>query len=198
MNMKIFWFLPLVALVGCAHKVDVESTSAAHEIRSDKILKTPAYVYISPEVANLERIAKSGHVCGAHTYPVSMGPALRTSILKTVEGGYSSVVSLNNRNDAKNDGPLFTFGLDEYTPRLRFVMGFFVGTADASADLALKATAYAADGKEVASTTVRGSGQDSEDGDCPVGATVLGRASQKAIRVSLENFVSRVINRNDR
>lgn len=196
--MKSIWILPLVVLAGCAHKVDVEPTSAAHEVRPDKVRKTPAYVYISPEISGLERIAKPGHVCGAHSYPVSMGPALRTSILRTVEGAHSSVVSLNSRSDAKNDGPLYTFGLDEYTPRLRFAMGFFVGTADASADLALKATAYNPEGKEIASTTVRGAGQESEDGDCPVGATVLGRASQKAMRISLENFVSRVINSNER
>lgn len=42
--------------------------------------------------------------------------------------------------------------------------------------------------------TVRGFGQESIDGDCPAGAEALGKATEKAVRVSLENFVARVIN----
>jgi len=42
--------------------------------------------------------------------------------------------------------------------------------------------------------TVRGFGQESIDGDCPAGAEVLGKATEKAVRLSLENFVARVIN----
>ena len=181
-------------MIGCAHRAEVGSTSAAHEVRRDRVQNTKAYVAISADLANYEKVVKPGHICGAHNYPVSVGPAIKNSIVRTVGAAHSSVVAVPTSADAGKDGVLYTFTLDDFNPRLRFQQGFFTATADASVELSLRSTAISSEGKELATTTVRGFGQESVDGACPTGAEALSRATEKAVRVTLENFVSRVIN----
>lgn len=181
-------------IIGCAHRAEVGSTSGAHEIRRDRVQNTKAYVAISGDLANFERVVKPGYLCGAHTYPVAVGPAIKTSIVRTVGAAHSSVIAVTSAAEAGKDGVLYTFSLDDFNPRLRFQQGFFTSTADASVELALKTTAISMEGKELATTTVRGFGQESVDGACPAGAEALSRATEKSVRVTLENFVSRVIN----
>lgn len=183
-----------IAMVGCAHKADVGSTSAAYEVRRDRVQSSKAYVAVSGDLANLERNVKPGHVCGAHSYPVAVGSAVKTSIVRTVSAAHASVLPIQTAAETGKDGVLYTFALDEFNPRLRFQQGFFSLTADASVELSIKTTAVSTDGRELATTTVRGYGQESVEGPCPVGAEALGKATEKAIRVSLENFVARVIN----
>lgn len=192
---KYALILGLVALAsGCAHQANVVSTSAGYEVRSDKVNNGKAYVYISQDLDSLERIVKPGHICGAHTYPLDAGPAVRASIMKTMEAAYKQVISVPSRSAAQSDAPMFAFSLDEFNPRLRFVPGFWSATADSSVEMAIKTSTTGIDGKEVSSATVRGFGQDSVDGGCETGADILAKSTQKAIRVTLENFVARVIN----
>lgn len=181
-------------IVGCAHKVEVGSTSAAYEVRRDRVQPTKAYVAVSSDLATLEKVVKPGQICGAHSYPVSVGPAIKTSIVRTVSAAHQSVVPVQTAGESDKDGVLYTFTLDDFSPRLRFQPGFFVGTADASVEISIRTTAVSAEGRELATTTVRGYGQESIEGECPVGAQALGKATEKAVRVSLENFVARVIN----
>ena len=181
-------------LVGCAHRAEVGSTSAAYEVRRDRVQTTKAYVSVSGDLANLEKVVKPGYVCGAHSYPVAAGSSIKTSIVRTVSGAHSSVVSVQSSAEAGKDGLLYTFSLDDFNPRLRFQQGFFTPTADASVELSIKTTAISSDGRELATTTIRGYGQESVDGACPAGADALSKATEKAVRVTLENFVARVIN----
>lgn len=181
-------------MVGCAHKAEVGSTSAAYEVRRDRVQQTKAYVAVSNDLANLEKIVKPGQICGAHNYPLSAGPAIKTSIVRTVSAAHQSVVPVQTASESAKDGVLYTFALDDFNPRLRFQPGFFSATADASVELSIRTTAVSSDGRELATTTVRGFGQESVEGDCPVGAEALSKATEKAVRVTLENFVARVIN----
>jgi len=123
-----------------------------------------------------------------------LGSSIKTSIVRTVSAAHSSVVPISTAAEAGKDGVLYTFALDEFNPRLRFQQGFFSLTADSSVEISIKTTAVSPDGRELATTTVRGFGQESVDGPCPAGAEALGRSTEKAIRVALENFVARVIN----
>lgn len=186
--------LVLGALGGCAHKAEVLGTSAAYEVMSDRKTAGTAYVIVSDDLAQLERVVKPGFACGAHSYPVSFGPAIRSSIARTVEAAFQDAIVLTSESLSPRNGAMFAFKLDEFNPRLRFIPGFFVPTADASVEFAMRVSATNAAGKIYSTTTVRGTGQATEDGGCEVGASVLAVASQKALRVALESFVSRVIN----
>lgn len=181
-------------IVGCAHKAEVGSTSAAYEVRRDRVQSTKAYVAVSGDLATLQKVVKPGQICGAHNYPLSVGPAIKTSIVRTVSAAHQSVVPIQTSGESGKDGVLYTFALDDFNPRLRFQPGFFIGTADASVELSIRTTAVSPEGRELATTTVRGFGQESIEGECPVGAEALSKATEKAVRVSLENFVARVIN----
>lgn len=184
----------LAALGGCAHKAEVQGTSAAYEVMADRKAAGTAYVVVSDDLAKLERIVKPGFACGAHSYPVNFGPAIRASIARTVEGAFNDATVLTSESLSPKSGSMFVFRLDEFNPRLRFLPGFFVPTADASVEFSMRVSATNAAGKVYSTTTVRGTGQATEDGGCEVGASVLANASQKALRVALESFVSRVIN----
>ena len=186
--------ISLAVLSGCAHKAEVLGTSAAYEVMSDRKKTGNAYIVVSDDLANLERVVKPGYACGAHSYPVVIGPAIRASIVRTVEGAYQDATVLSSESLSPKDGPVFVFRLDEFSPRIRFLPGFFVPTADATVDLAMRVTATNTAGRVYSTTTIRGNGSATEDGNCSAGAGVLAIASQKALRVALENFVSRVIN----
>ncbi|WP_156914548.1 hypothetical protein [Cupriavidus sp. amp6] len=192
---SIFVALGTVALFsGCAYQGHVASTSAGYEVRPDRVSKGKAYVYVTQDVATLEKTVKPGFICSAHSYPLEAGTALKSSIIKTMEAAYKDVIPVTSVGAAGKDGPLYSFSLDEFTPRLRFAQGFWTGTADATVEIAFKTAAIEPSGKDMARTTVRGFGQDSQEGTCDVGAQALTTAAEKAIRVALENFVGKVIN----
>lgn len=191
---SVFALAALAALAGCSAPVLLNDTSAADEVIPSKTRQGKAYVQINTDLVNYKKEVKPGARCGAWSYPVELGAALKTSIVKTVQGAYDPVIVVDQASSPLSDGPLFSFRLSDYNARLRFVPGFFQPTAESSVEFAMSVSARTSTGTEYYSTTVRGTGMADEEGACPVGAAAVGRATEKALRGSLENFVSKVIN----
>ncbi|MFD1556005.1 hypothetical protein ACFSHT_10270 [Paraburkholderia silviterrae] len=161
---------------------------------STKATKGSAYIVMSPELSSLGRTVKPGLICGAHSYPIYAGDVIRSSLIKTLEGAYSSVSASDSLPTAAQ-GPVFKFDVADFDPRLRFAQGFWSGSADANVDLAIRARVTSPTGAELITTTFRGQGHGSEDGQgCGMGADALSDAAAKAIRSAMENFVDKVIN----
>jgi hypothetical protein len=179
---------------GCAYNVQVSSQSGAAEVMSTKVRQDKAYVVFSDGLVTAGKDVKSGFACGAHKYPMYIGEALQGSLSKTVEAAFPRVVNNGGAVPSSADGIVFKFDLSEFDPRIRFAAGFWVPTADANVDIAIRARVSDRTGKELITTTFRGQGHASEDGNCPVGADVLAEAAQKAISNAMESFVDKVIN----
>lgn len=179
---------------GCAYNVQVASQSGASEVMSTKIKQDKAYVVFSDNLVTAGKDVKSGFACGAHKYPMYIGEALQGSLSKTVEAAFPQVVNNGGAVPSTHDGIIFKFDLSEFDPRIRFTPGFWVPSADANVDIAIRARVADKQGKELITTTFRGQGHASEDGNCPVGADALSLAAQKAIANAMESFVDKVIN----
>ncbi|CAJ9609585.1 hypothetical protein [Burkholderia pseudomallei] len=179
---------------GCAYNVPMSSQSGAAEVMSTKVRHEKAYVVFGDSLATAGRDVKSGFVCSAHKYPMYIGEALQGSLSKTVEAAFPQVVNNGGTVPSSADGIVFKFDLSEFDPRIRFTPGFWVPTADANVDIAIRARVSDRTGNELITTTFRGQGHASEDGSCPVGAEALSQAAQKAISNAMESFVDKVIN----
>ncbi|WOD14484.1 hypothetical protein [Paraburkholderia kirstenboschensis] len=179
---------------GCAFNVQVASQSGAAEVMTNKVRQEKAYVVFGDSLVTAGRDVKSGFACGAHKYPMYIGPALQSSISRTVEAAYPNAINTGSQVPSSADGIVMKFDLADFDPRIRFLPGFWVPTADANVDLAIKARLTDAKGKELLTTTFRGQGHASEDGSCPIGADALGQAAQKAIANAMESFVDKVFN----
>jgi hypothetical protein len=182
------------ALSGCAYNVQVGSQSGAAEVMSTKVRQDKVYVVFSDNLATAGMDVKSGFACGAHKYPMYIGEALQGSISKTVEAAFPHTVNNGSAFPSAGDGMVFKFDLSEFDPRIRFTPGFWVPSADANVDIAIRARVSDRQGKELVATTFRGQGHASEDGSCGIGADALGLAAQKAIANAMESFVDKVIN----
>lgn len=184
-------------LSGCAYNAQVMSTSSpVAEIRPDKRIDCTASYYIESEISDLSRdIKPSSYVCSAHTFPLSVGDALKTSIVKVLDGSFSNVVVSSSKTPSDGDGRYkFIFSLDTFNPSLRFSPGFWQANIFASAEIVMKVIVADSNGKEVVRTTIFGEGSADSGGQCGDGAQLLADATQKAIKRTLENFVYKIIN----
>lgn len=194
------WIKPVTALAavsvfsGCAYNVQVSPQSGAAEVMTTKVKQDKAYLVFSDNLATAGREVKPGFACGAHRYPMYIGQTLENSLSRTLEAAFPHAVRNGGAIPTSGDGLVFKFDLSEFDPRLRFTPGFFVPTADANVDIAMRARVSDKAGKELIATTFRGQGHSSQDGSCEVGADALADAGQKAIANAMENFVDKVIN----
>lgn len=182
---------------GCAYHAKVSSTSApVSEIRPDKQLGCTASYFIESEIADLSREVKpSSYVCSAHNFPLEVGEALRSSIVKVLDGTFKNVVVSSSKTPSDTDGRYkFIFSLDTFQPSLRFSPGFWQANISATTEIVLKVIVVAENGKEVVRTTISGEGSAESGGQCGDGAQVMAEATQKAIKRTLENLVYKIIN----
>lgn len=149
---------------GCAYNVQVASQSGAAEVMPSRVRQEKAYVVFGNSLITAGRDVKSGFECGASKYPMYIGEALQNSISRTVDAAYPNAINSGGHIPSSADGIVMKFDLVNFDPRLRFLPGFWVPTADASVDLAIKARLTDATGKELLTTTSRGQGHASEDG----------------------------------
>jgi hypothetical protein len=190
---KLVWaVLPLLA--ACAHEVPLTAQTGGSEVMTSKVSKHPAQVIVSQDILGAAPVVKPGYLCGAHSYPLNIGPIITQSLQRTLESAFSRVEVSPTPVATAPDAVVFKFDLESLDPRVRFIPGFWSGTADSSVDIGIRVHVTKADGSELITSIFRGQGHDTEDGACPVGAQSLERASEQAIRSAMENLVDKVIN----
>lgn len=185
----------LLTLQGCAYTARVPSANGAAEVMPTRRIASPAYVRVEPELSGLSRNASLGHLCGAHTYKVEMGPAVTESIMQTLEAAFTNVIRVDAQSEAKSDGYFLDFYLSDFSPRLRFDPGFWVMSSEASAELSIRAKAYDGKGDLVFQTTARGEARsDNSSGGCPDGDKRLVEAGRKTVQRAMEDLAQKLIN----
>ncbi len=188
--------LCLFLLAGCSFKGQASATAgAAAEVLPQRAIPATASVYLSSELSGLSRTVSPSYVCGAHAYPLSLGAAIQTSIITTNEAAFDAVVS-GKAATSPEPGALrhIAFDLEQMSARLEFSPGFFTANAQANVDLIMGVSVYDAAGTQILRAVVQGNGFAEQQGDCPSGSSVLGRAATTAIERALEEYVFKVIN----
>ncbi len=200
MKNKLFVLIVILAgmmLSGCAYNAQVMSTSApVAEIRPDKQINCNVSYFIENEISDLSKdIKPSSYACGAHTFPLKVGEALKSSITKVLNGAFTHVTMSSSKTPSHGDGKYkFIFTLDTFNSSLRFSPGFWEASIFASSEIVLKVIVVDANGKEIVRTSIAGEGTANIGGQCSDGANALSDATQKSIKRVLENFVYKIIN----
>lgn len=186
--------LACAAIQGCAYTSVVPSANGSAEIMPSRVLNEDTAVRIGPDLAGLRQKVNIGHMCSAHTYMVDAGPAIAESILQTLEGGFRNVHRTDSQPPLKPDTFFLDFSLSEFVPRLRFTPGFFIASADATTELAIKVRATAPNGTLAYQTTARGEGRADTTGGCDIGEQVVTDATRKAVQRTMEDLAQKLIN----
>ena len=188
---------------GCAYHAAPVSAPAVN-IVSNFSTKIPGRwaLVISDDVAQARReVRATSHACSAHTYPISAGQAFDTSIRRTVEAVFESVVEPQSSLtiDALKAGGYagqLSFRLSEFTPRISCAIGFWSGTCTANVEVGFAAEVRNSKGAIVHNSSTGGS--KSSDGNaggaCEGGSAVLADATSRATKDALERMAERLSN----
>jgi len=197
-------FLMILAagiLAGCTHSSEALTVTApASEIRVDRRVDQPVAIVIDPDIDTLSsEAAENSYTCSAHSYPITIGPAVRTSLINVLDEAFSEVNIVSSSQDVVGDGFVIVFRPDTFRPTISFATGFWQGTANASSEIVLKVTVRYDDDVLFNSMTIagRGASNGQHKGGCDVGAVALKDAAEESIRRLMENFVYKVVNTGD-
>lgn len=196
MRVGMVFLVAAVALGGCTYQANVAPTvAAAADIAPGRTVDKPVSYYVSPELESLTRNASEGYVCSANAFPVNAGPAIAASIRNTNDAAFKNVIAGGGMTDAAPGAERHVvFALEQFTPRVHFEQGWWSATAVANAELAMRVTVYDAQAQELTRAIVAGNGYGEVDGGCDAGAKALETATNQAIKATMQNYISRMVN----
>ena len=205
----MYRFLSLLAisavaafLTGCAYNVQTTSVPVVN-VQASYDTKIPGKfaLVIDDSLKDANRQVKpSSFVCSAHTFPVSMGSGLSTSLQRLFEQIFEDVQTRPNMPTADTmtrEGLRGTIlaRLEEFAPRLTCQSGLFSGSCTATGDVAVSVNVRGPSGTLFATSATGSKVADGGSGGaCEGGAVVLGEAINKSMRDLLERLGERVAN----
>ncbi|SMF38581.1 hypothetical protein SAMN06265365_102421 [Tistlia consotensis] len=191
----------LAVLSACSHDVYTPVTPATN-IYSSYTDKIPGHWLATVEPpATGGTIKVTGYICSAHDFPLTADTAYLESVRKTLLNVFEEVETVPAEPLDKEAETLRTAGAlglirvehAAIEPRVTFVPGFFVGTAQADADMSARVTVDGPDGRLYGSK-VDGRGSATSDGECNAGAPALSQAISKAMLDMMEDLGERLSN----
>ena len=188
----------LFTISGCAHDVEVGSSSAASaEVMANRVIQRPASYVFADELRDLNKdVHYPGMTCSAHHFPLQLGHAITETLRKATEAGFAHAEPSQAGTPPAQDGYLIRFALEDLTTNVGMTPGFFSGTAHATVELTVKVAVADSAGTEVAKAILDGEGAADASGDCPAAGEALQQASEKAVkRIGLE-YVDKIVNTN--
>lgn len=147
-------------------------------------LPISAALYVDAEAMS-ERVKPAGLTCSAHNYPVDARSAFTASVEATLANVVHEIETvdapLNRRQLAQlGHDAMIVVRADDFDVDVLWRPGFWVGTAEAEADIRAGLQVDTADGRAVG-LTVSGSGEADAPSGCPGGAPVIGDAVGDAL-----------------
>lgn len=191
-----------LALQGCAYNVQTVTVPVVNVQASyDSKISGKFALVLDDSLKDANRQVKPGsYVCSAHSYPVSLGTGLSSSLQRMFEQIFEEIQVRPNAPTTEALGREGLRGtvvvrLEEFAPRINCQMGFFSGNCTAYGDLAVSVNVRGASGT-LFSTSATGTrvADGSAGGACEGGAVVLGDAINRSMRDLLERLGERVSN----
>lgn len=191
---SIFVVFFIGLLQACSYKGHIDSVSAASEIMPSRRIDANAMVRIDPELSNISKKVNTGFVCSAHNFTITPGVAVADSILRTIQGAFTTVTRVDTAQD-QDTAYFLDFYLDTFEPRLRFNPGFWSATPESTVELAIRVRAAKPDGSLTFQTTARGQGHhEDSSGGCDGGMPVVEEATREAVQRAMEDLAQKLIN----
>ena len=187
----------VLGVSACAYQANVSPTAApAAEIMPGRTIDAPASMYVTPQLAQLSRVADIGFTCSAHSFPINAGPAIVSTARTVNEETFSSLVPGGTLSEP-GEGAQYhvVFDLEEFNPRVDFAREFWSARVIAEVEITMSATVLDASGNRVVRTLISGEGNSNQTtGGCDDGADALAEATTEAIGRAFESYVLRVVN----
>jgi hypothetical protein len=192
--------LGCVSLGGCAYTTQVQpSISPAVYSFAEEKLPGTILLYLEDWTETPLSVRSKTHFCSAHTFPISLGVPARSAFQKATTACFKDVIFLDSmptreRILKERASGVSVVKLNQFTPEIAFQPGFWRASATATAEIYVDVVIYDKNLQRVFSTTIGASRQASGDGGgaCEGGAVVLGEATSKALRETVERYVERI------
>lgn len=200
MQVALLCILALWGLSGCAYQTQVSaSVSPAVYSFSEERLQGKVMLYLADWEGAPIHVRPKTHFCSAHTFPLSLGEPAQSAFQKATQASFSEVIftkQMPTREHLKQAGAagLVVVKMNQFTPEITFLPGFWTASATAIAELYIDVAVYDVQLQRIYTTTLGASRQASGDGGgaCQGGAAVLGDAVSKVLRETTERYVERL------
>jgi hypothetical protein len=161
---------------GCTYQaVAVNAVPPGDEIETDRFrnLSVDYSVEIDEQFATILS-RRIGGLCGAHSFPLSVEPALTQTIDSVLEQSFADP----RRHDST----------------LGYSSGVWTGSAHADVTMNISYAIFSADGTEIIRSTVSGDGSTIRGGGCSQGSVALADSATQAIEEAVQTFVYKALN----
>jgi hypothetical protein len=185
----------IIFFMGCTYSGAIRTDIAPSAMVGRKSLSSVG-VYFYPRLAEYEEVTKPATFYGsAHTFKFEMGPAMKESLIKSVEAAYSKVSILRETPKPGEFDRDISFDLQSSNVQVEFVPGFW--NASAKANAIIHVSMEIIDGKSLKTIqrlAISGNGFSTKDtsggGDAQ---KQFSRAIEDAIRQLSENTANLLI-----
>jgi hypothetical protein len=179
----------------CTHEVVVSGSSApAAEVMANRVIRTPTTYSFSPDLQDAHPpISFDGVACSAHTYNLNIGPAIKETLVKATEAGFSNASPGSETVRAPYN---IRFDLEDLSAHLNVIPGFFSTKISAHIEITARTDVTDGQGTELARAVLEGQATEVRDGGCFNADVALTAASDKALRRLGTDYVYKIINTN--
>lgn len=168
----------------------------ASELGVDRVIDQAVSVFVEPDIEHLTVQAGEGHVCSAHSFPVSAGPAIIGGIQNAIEESFANY-DFRKTHSYTGDGLDLKFSLETFRIRLSINPATWDGVSIATAELILRVDIGGVGNPPQHHTTISGEGSGQVKGGCDAGASASAEAAEHAIRHTMKDFVHKIVNSGD-
>jgi hypothetical protein len=189
-----------LTLGACAYNAPV-AISPNLNVYSSYGDKLPGSYLLYVESSGLvQRVKPTGLSCAAHSFPLDVQSAFTSSVVKTMEQLVESVEVVSSPVATAELGRTGKAGMiiiraENLRARIQFIPGFFSATADANVELSASLSVDGPGGRLLGTTAAGdGANQGGSGGACEGGATVLGQATEVALKELLGQLGERFSN----
>jgi ABC-type uncharacterized transport system auxiliary subunit len=194
---SIFLGSVILALVGCAHKIEANAVSSVN-VYTTRDAKIPGNynLVIDDNIKSLTTDVKMGsQACRAHTYSMSVGEPLAQSIRNATRSAFDQAAEVRSGGSLSPEitGTII-YRLEDFRARLNCQQGFWSINCTATTDVGMNVMVRDKDGKVVVNTAASASRTaDGEAGAmCDQAGTYVGDAFTKATKEVLERLLERI------
>lgn len=196
---NIFLGSVILALVGCAHRIEATSVSSVnvYTTRDAKIAGNYNLV-IDDNIKSLAKDVKmASYACSAHSYPMAVGEVLSQSIRNATRSAFEQA---NELQSGGTSSPGITgtiiYRLEDFQPKLSCQSGFWTMSCTATTEIGMNVMVRDKDGKVVVNTAANASRTaDGEAGSmCDKAGVYVGESFTKATKEVLERLLERISN----
>jgi hypothetical protein len=190
----------IILFSSCSYQIAPTSAPASN-IYSSYDRKIPGrWVLVIDESTIFSRVIKpSSATCSAHKYPFNSGNTILSSIHQTLNNVFDEIslhqtVPSIDAMERNNISGVVLIRLEDFSPRLVFIPGFWSASVEAIVDMSLGIQVRGTKGQLLGTSVGSRKTFESDTGECGNGAEVFAEAYKLALRGLCGKLAERISN----